>query len=79
MLTKRLLVSTVVVLTLAGCASRIAGETNTPPPKGGPGGSQRHPPGVTEEDLLATCRDAFGLGWKLIKLYFMVGKLFVIF
>jgi radical SAM family uncharacterized protein len=29
--------------------------------------------GITEEDLLATCRDAFGLGWKLIKLYFMVG------
>ena len=29
--------------------------------------------GITEEDLLATCRDAFALGWKLIKLYFMVG------
>ncbi len=29
--------------------------------------------GITEEDLLATCRDAFSLGWKLIKLYFMVG------
>nr|WP_321466870.1 TIGR03960 family B12-binding radical SAM protein [uncultured Desulfobulbus sp.] len=29
--------------------------------------------GITEEDLLATCRDAFSLGWKLIKLYFMIG------
>ena len=29
--------------------------------------------GITEEDLLTTCRDAFSLGWKLIKLYFMVG------
>lgn len=29
--------------------------------------------GITEEDLLSTCRDAFALGWKLIKLYFMVG------
>jgi len=29
--------------------------------------------GITEEDLLNTCRDAFALGWKLIKLYFMVG------
>ena len=29
--------------------------------------------GITEDDLIATCRDAFSLGWKLIKLYFMVG------
>ncbi len=29
--------------------------------------------GITEEALLDTCRDAFALGWKLIKLYFMVG------
>ena len=29
--------------------------------------------GITEEDLLATCRDAFALGWNLIKFYFMVG------
>ncbi|MGD9948324.1 MAG: TIGR03960 family B12-binding radical SAM protein [Desulfobulbus sp.] len=29
--------------------------------------------GITEEDLLATCHDAFSLGWKLIKLYFMIG------
>ena len=29
--------------------------------------------GISEEDLLATCTDAFSLGWKLIKLYFMVG------
>ncbi len=29
--------------------------------------------GITEEDLLTTCRDAFSLGWTLIKLYFMIG------
>lgn len=29
--------------------------------------------GITEEDLLTTCHDAFSLGWKLIKLYFMIG------
>lgn len=29
--------------------------------------------GITEADLLETCEDAFGLGWKLIKFYFMVG------
>ncbi len=29
--------------------------------------------GITEEDLLETCRSAFSLGWKLIKLYFMFG------
>ncbi len=29
--------------------------------------------GISEEDLMTTCRDAFSLGWKLIKLYFMVG------
>ncbi len=29
--------------------------------------------GITEEDLLATCSSAFGLGWKLIKFYFMFG------
>lgn len=29
--------------------------------------------GITEEDLLATCKSAFGLGWKLIKFYFMFG------
>lgn len=29
--------------------------------------------GISEEDLLTTCRDAFSLGWKLIKLYFMIG------
>jgi radical SAM-linked protein len=29
--------------------------------------------GITEDDLLATCHDAFALGWKLIKLYFMIG------
>ncbi len=29
--------------------------------------------GITEEDLLTTCRDAFGLGWKVMKLYFMIG------
>ena len=29
--------------------------------------------GITEDDLLATCRDANLLGWKLLKFYFMVG------
>jgi radical SAM family uncharacterized protein/radical SAM-linked protein len=29
--------------------------------------------GITEEDLLATCRDANLLGWKLLKFYFMIG------
>lgn len=29
--------------------------------------------GITEEDLLTTSRDAFGLGWKVMKLYFMIG------
>jgi radical SAM family uncharacterized protein/radical SAM-linked protein len=29
--------------------------------------------GITEEDLLATCRDANTLGWKLLKFYFMLG------
>ncbi|MBU4261902.1 MAG: TIGR03960 family B12-binding radical SAM protein [Proteobacteria bacterium] len=29
--------------------------------------------GITEEDLLATCKSAFALGWKLIKFYFMFG------
>ena len=29
--------------------------------------------GITEEDLLATCRDANILGWKLLKFYFMFG------
>ncbi len=29
--------------------------------------------GITEEDLLATCRAAFSLGWKLMKFYFMIG------
>ncbi len=29
--------------------------------------------GITEEDLLQTCRDAGTLGWKLLKFYFMLG------
>lgn len=29
--------------------------------------------GITEEDLLRTVESAFGLGWKLIKFYFMYG------
>jgi len=29
--------------------------------------------GITEEDRLATCRDASFLGWKLLKFYFMFG------
>ena len=29
--------------------------------------------GITEEDLLETCRNVFAMGWNLIKFYFMVG------
>ncbi len=29
--------------------------------------------GITEEDLRATCNDAFSAGWQSIKLYFMIG------
>jgi len=29
--------------------------------------------GISESDLLATCRSAFALGWNLIKFYFMIG------
>ena len=29
--------------------------------------------GISEEDLLTTSKDAFGLGWKVMKLYFMIG------
>lgn len=29
--------------------------------------------GVTQEDLLSAVRDAFGLGWNKVKLYFMIG------
>ena len=29
--------------------------------------------GITEDDLLATCRNAFALGWKVMKFYFMIG------
>ena len=29
--------------------------------------------GITEDDLLTTSRDAFSLGWKVLKLYFMIG------
>ncbi len=29
--------------------------------------------GITEEDLLATCTEAFSLGWRIIKFYFMIG------
>ncbi|BCR03608.1 B12-binding protein [Desulfuromonas versatilis] len=29
--------------------------------------------GITEEDLLETTRSAFALGWRLVKLYFMMG------
>jgi radical SAM family uncharacterized protein/radical SAM-linked protein len=29
--------------------------------------------GITEQDLLTTSKDAFGLGWKVMKLYFMIG------
>ena len=29
--------------------------------------------GISEENLLSTCRDAFSLGWNIMKLYFMIG------
>ncbi|MCF8055356.1 MAG: TIGR03960 family B12-binding radical SAM protein [Desulfocapsa sp.] len=29
--------------------------------------------GISEDDLLTTSRDAFALGWKVMKLYFMIG------
>ncbi len=29
--------------------------------------------GITEEKLLSSCRTAFGLGWKVMKFYFMIG------
>jgi radical SAM family uncharacterized protein/radical SAM-linked protein len=29
--------------------------------------------GITEEDLLRTCKDANSMGWKLLKFYFMFG------
>lgn len=45
-----LVVALMLGLIVAGCTSRIPGETNTPPPAGGPKGSQRHPPGLTDEE-----------------------------
>ncbi len=29
--------------------------------------------GITEDDLIATCAEAFALGWRIIKFYFMLG------
>ena len=29
--------------------------------------------GITEQDLMKSCQDAFGAGWNLIKFYFMIG------
>ncbi|MGB3212777.1 MAG: TIGR03960 family B12-binding radical SAM protein [Desulforhopalus sp.] len=29
--------------------------------------------GITEADLIATCTEAFALGWRIIKFYFMIG------
>jgi len=29
--------------------------------------------GITEDDLIDTCTDAFALGWRVIKFYFMIG------
>ncbi|MEJ5171329.1 MAG: hypothetical protein WHU10_10100 [Fimbriimonadales bacterium] len=34
----------------AGCSSKIPGEVDAPPPAGGPKASDRHPPGVTDEE-----------------------------
>ncbi|MBN9503758.1 MAG: hypothetical protein J0H02_18425 [Armatimonadetes bacterium] len=40
-----------LVFVLAGCASKIEGETSNPPPAGGPGASASHPPGLTKEEI----------------------------
>ena len=29
--------------------------------------------GITEDDLLTTCTEAFALGWRIMKFYFMIG------
>lgn len=29
--------------------------------------------GITEDDLISTCTEAFALGWRVIKFYFMIG------
>ena len=29
--------------------------------------------GITEEDLINTCTEAFNLGWRIMKCYFMIG------
>lgn len=29
--------------------------------------------GITEENLIATCTEAFSLGWRIMKFYFMIG------
>jgi len=35
----------------SGCRSKIPGEVDAPPPKGGPKSSDRHPPGLTDQQL----------------------------
>ncbi|MCA1947181.1 MAG: hypothetical protein LDL55_03580 [Armatimonadetes bacterium] len=48
-----LLLLALLVVSLAvgwGCSSKIPGEVDAPPPAGGPKASDRHPPGVTDEE-----------------------------
>ena len=43
-----------VSLTAVGCSSKIVGETNTPPPAGGPPANSDHPPGLTDAEKNAS-------------------------
>lgn len=41
-------------MALVGCSSKIVGETNTPPPAGGPPANSDHPPGLTDAEKKAS-------------------------
>ena len=41
----------IALFAIVGCASKIEGETSSPPPSGGPKGSAAHPPGLTPEEI----------------------------
>ncbi|MCX7799412.1 MAG: hypothetical protein N2109_03615 [Fimbriimonadales bacterium] len=45
-----LAVLAICAVALSGCSSKIPGEVDAPPPPGGPKASDRHPPGVTDEE-----------------------------
>lgn len=47
----RFVTLTLAALLCASCASRIEGETDKPPPPGGPKASAAHPPGESEAVL----------------------------